>query len=135
RPTTNEDAETRGQGDKERWQSPISNLQSPDNLETQHSTRNTQNSQPPTTEDLSPFVVRRSSFVAESVHLAPWPVADAALIDEELLDSTALLLDAVSLGRAARREAGLKLRQPLGRLWLRAPAAAVEALRRFEADL
>jgi MFS family permease len=41
RPTT--DKETRRQGDKEGCQSPISNLQSPDNGETQHSTLNTQN--------------------------------------------------------------------------------------------
>jgi amino acid adenylation domain-containing protein len=49
RPTTNDqrpttDKETRRQGDKETGQSPISNLQSLDCLETQHSTLNTQHS-------------------------------------------------------------------------------------------
>jgi isoleucyl-tRNA synthetase len=71
----------------------------------------------------------------ESVHLAAWPECDEALIDEDLLADTALLLEAISLGRAARRSAGLKVRQPLGELWVRVPAGAAEGLRRFEADL
>lgn len=71
----------------------------------------------------------------ESVHLAPWPASDPALIDEQLLADTALLLETISLGRAARRGAGLKVRQPLGELWVRVPAGAAEGLRRFEADL
>jgi len=71
----------------------------------------------------------------ESVHLAAWPEYDEALIDEDLLTDTALLLEAISLGRAARRGAGLKVRQPLGELWVRVPAGAAEGLRRFEADL
>ena len=71
----------------------------------------------------------------ESVHLAAWPEYDAALIDDDLLADTALLLNAISLGRAARRGAGLKVRQPLGELWVRVPTGAAEGLRRFEADL
>jgi isoleucyl-tRNA synthetase len=71
----------------------------------------------------------------ESVHLAPWPASDPKLIDEQLLADTALLLETVSLGRAARRGAGQKVRQPLAELWVRAPAGGAEGLRRFEADL
>ncbi len=83
------------------------------------------------------FSILNSQFsIPESVHLTAWPMADESLIDERLLADTALLLEAVSLGRAARRSAGLKVRQPLGDLWLRAPTpAAAEGLRRFEADL
>jgi isoleucyl-tRNA synthetase len=73
--------------------------------------------------------------VAESVHLAAWPECNDALIDDALLADTALLLTTISLGRAARRGAGLKIRQPLGELWVRVPAGAVEGLRRFESDL
>jgi len=88
----------------------------------------------PTTE-MSPVVGGQSSVVPESVHLAAWPGYDAALIDADLLADTALLLTTISLGRAARRGAGLKVRQPLGELWVRVPASAAEGLRRFEADL
>jgi isoleucyl-tRNA synthetase len=75
------------------------------------------------------------SAIPESVHLAAWPKCDDALIDDVLLADTALLLTTISLGRAARRGAGLKVRQPLGELWVRVPAGAVEGLRRFEGDL
>jgi len=49
----------------------------------------------------------------ESVHLAAWPVADAALIDPGLEAEVALCRQVVSLGRAARERAKLKVRQPL----------------------
>jgi isoleucyl-tRNA synthetase len=69
-----------------------------------------------------------------SVHLAAWPEVDTALLDDQLLADTAVLLEACSLGRAARRSAGLKVRQPLGEVLVRAPRGA-EGLRRFEGDL
>ena len=73
---------------------------------------------------------------AESVHLAAWPVADAALLDERLVADTQTLLKAVGLGRAARKAAGLKVRQPLSELWVRVPTSVeAEGLRRFEAEL
>ncbi len=49
----------------------------------------------------------------ESVHLCDWPVADKKLIDEALLKDTGLVIKVVSLGRAARSAAKLKVRQPL----------------------
>jgi isoleucyl-tRNA synthetase len=74
--------------------------------------------------------------VAESVHLARWPKVDEALLDERLVADTEALLTAVSLGRAARKQAGVKVRQPLAELCLRASSpAALEGVRRFEADL
>ncbi|NTV63628.1 MAG: class I tRNA ligase family protein, partial [Oscillochloris sp.] len=73
---------------------------------------------------------------AESVHLAAWPLVDAALLDDQLVADTEALLAAVSLGRAARKNANLKVRQPLSELWVRASTpTATEGLRRFEADL
>ncbi len=72
----------------------------------------------------------------ESVHLAAWPQVDPALLDESLVTDTEALLAAVSLGRAARKGASLKVRQPLSELWVRASTPTVLAgLRRFEADL
>jgi isoleucyl-tRNA synthetase len=48
-----------------------------------------------------------------SVHLTDFPVADNRLIDAELNLDTELAMKISSLGRAARAEAGLKVRQPL----------------------
>ena len=77
-----------------------------------------------------------SSVVAESVHLARWPVVDEALLDEQLVADTETLLKVVSLGRAARKQAGIRVRQPLKELWVRVPTPAeAEGLRRFEAEL
>jgi isoleucyl-tRNA synthetase len=52
----------------------------------------------------------------ESVHLSGWPVADAALVDEELVAEIGEVRRAVELGRQARSTSGIKLRQPLRRL-------------------
>ena len=51
----------------------------------------------------------------ESVHLAHFPQSEPARIDEELSSSVALSRRLVELGRAARAESKIKIRQPLGR--------------------
>ncbi|MEN9937031.1 MAG: hypothetical protein RLZZ387_3610 [Chloroflexota bacterium] len=71
---------------------------------------------------------------AESVHLAAWPKVDETLLDERLVADTETLLKVVSLGRAARKTAGIRVRQPLKELWVRVPSGA-EGLRRFEAEI
>ncbi|MEO6714651.1 MAG: isoleucine--tRNA ligase [Mycobacteriales bacterium] len=53
--------------------------------------------------------------VADSVHLAPWPKVDGALVDAQLAEQMRLVRRIVELGRAARAESGVKTRQPLGR--------------------
>jgi isoleucyl-tRNA synthetase len=53
------------------------------------------------------------SNAPESVHLAAWPEADDGLIDRRLMDETRTVMRVVSLGRAARSKAGIKVRQPL----------------------
>ncbi len=50
---------------------------------------------------------------AESVHLTDWPQVDTEAIDETLNREMALVLKLASLGRAARNQANIKLRQPL----------------------
>ena len=76
------------------------------------------------------LVVRRDHDAPDSVHLARWPEADAALIDDDLDRAMPLVQRLASLGRAARSRAGVKVRQPLAELLvsLRAPgdAAALE---------
>jgi isoleucyl-tRNA synthetase len=49
----------------------------------------------------------------DSVHLADFPVADKAKIDPELAADIRLAMKISSLGRAARSQAGIKVRQPL----------------------
>ena len=51
----------------------------------------------------------------ESVHFEDYPEADESLIDVQLEKDMDLLLDLVSLGRAARNTAQLKIRQPLAK--------------------
>ncbi len=58
----------------------------------------------------------------ESVHLTRWPDADlVALRDPGLEAAMADLRRAVELGRTLRGQAGIRVRQPLGRLWLALP--------------
>jgi len=51
----------------------------------------------------------------ESVHLANFPDSDKSAIDEELSSSVGLSRRLVELGRSARAESGVKIRQPLSR--------------------
>jgi isoleucyl-tRNA synthetase len=52
---------------------------------------------------------------SDSVHLTDWPGTDRSLIDPGLEEGMALARRLSSLGRAARSEAGVKVRQPLAR--------------------
>ena len=52
----------------------------------------------------------------ESVHLCDYPKSDAAAIDEELSERMSLLREIASLGRSARMDAKLKVRQPLAKV-------------------
>lgn len=54
-----------------------------------------------------------------SVHLCDFPVADESLIDENLNRQMAALLEVISLGRACRATAGLKVRQPVSSLYVK----------------
>lgn len=51
----------------------------------------------------------------ESVHLADFPIAKRSLIDAKLSSQVALTRRLVELGRAARAESAIKIRQPLSR--------------------
>jgi isoleucyl-tRNA synthetase len=58
--------------------------------------------------------VLRADGQPDSVFLEPWP--DAGAVDEDLLREVAEVRRIVELGRQARGEAGVKLRQPLRRI-------------------
>jgi isoleucyl-tRNA synthetase len=58
---------------------------------------------------------RNLAATGESVHLGDWPTYDNAAIDDALESEMALARTLVSLGRAARADAKLGVRQPLPR--------------------
>ncbi len=57
----------------------------------------------------------------ESVHLCDFPVADENRIDRELEKSMDEVLKIVVMGRACRNTANIKNRQPVGRMYVKAP--------------
>ncbi|MDH5308897.1 MAG: isoleucine--tRNA ligase [Gammaproteobacteria bacterium] len=56
-----------------------------------------------------------------SVHMTAWPAADPARDDDELLYAIGVVQKVVGLARAARGQSGVRTRQPLSRLLVRAP--------------
>ncbi|HEY8521964.1 MAG TPA: isoleucine--tRNA ligase [Gammaproteobacteria bacterium] len=71
-----------------------------------------------------------------SVHMTEWPDFDPARLDERLLAEIEVVQRVVGLGRAARNESRLKVRQPLKRLLVRVPDdAAAAAVRRHEEQI
>ena len=71
-----------------------------------------------------------------SVHMSEWPVPDPAARDDALLAGVDAVQRVVGLGRAARSRSGVRVRQPLSRLLVRAPGEAEAAvLARFDAQI
>ena len=56
------------------------------------------------------------SRVSESIHLTDYPTANTELINPDLARQMALIREVASLGRAARAQAKLKVRQPLSKV-------------------
>lgn len=71
---------------------------------------------------IAPFVpylaeeLFQSLMAGESVHLAEYPQSDASFIENALERDMQAVIDVVSLGRTARGEANIKIRQPLGEM-------------------
>jgi isoleucyl-tRNA synthetase len=71
-----------------------------------------------------------------SVHMAAWPEQHEERIDRALLAEIAVVQRVVALGRAARNDAALKVRQPLARLLVRVPQEGdARAIQRHEAQI
>ena len=63
----------------------------------------------------------------DSVHLTRWPDAELAPARQESLErAMASVLRAVELGRTIRSRAGIRVRQPLARVWVSLPASALD---------
>ena len=65
-----------------------------------------------------------SASAADSVHLTDFPIADKTLVNLELNAQVAMTRRVVELGRAARAESAIKIRQPLQRALISAPGWA-----------
>ncbi len=65
------------------------------------------------------LVISVNPDAPESVHLCDFPVADEALIDEDLNRQMAALREVVSLGLSSRSAANLKVRQPSACLYVK----------------
>jgi isoleucyl-tRNA synthetase len=72
------------------------------------------------------LVVAGDPAAPDSVHLTSWPAAElAADQDPELEAAMATIRRAVELVRGLRSAAGIKVRQPLARLWLALPGGEI----------
>ncbi len=67
------------------------------------------------------LVRRVSPDVPNSVHMTSWPTTDPQWDDDELLFEVGVVQKVVGLARAARGQSGVRTRQPLRRLLIRAP--------------
>ena len=64
------------------------------------------------------------ALTGASVHLASWPCVDEAARDARLEERMAVARALVGLGRAAREQAGVRVRQPLPALYVTGPGVA-----------
>ena len=71
-------------------------------------------------------LARGTDGAADSVHLAPWPEADAAAAAPELAAGMARARRVVEMGHRERDRAGLKVRQPLAGATVPGPPLAPE---------
>ena len=82
------------------------------------------------------LVRRVSADVPDSVHMTAWPTTDARWDDDELLYEIGVVQKVVGLARAARGQSGVRTRQPLSRLLIRAPDdRAAQALAKHQEQI
>lgn len=84
-----------------------------------------------------PFIAEemyRNLTSKESVHLADFPTADEKLIDKDLIKDMAMLKKLVEIGHSLRKEANIKLRQPLGKFTYYSPIGLGSELEKILAD-
>jgi isoleucyl-tRNA synthetase len=75
------------------------------------------------------LVRSRDPNAPPSVHMTEWPEGDASKEDDQLLFEIGVVQKVAGLARAARSQSGVRTRQPLSRLLIRAPDdAAAKAL-------
>ncbi len=80
------------------------------------------------------LVVTTDKNAPESIHLCDYPVADTAFIDKELEEDMAQLLNCATLARSARNTSGIKNRQPLSKLYVKAQRPLSDFYKNILAD-
>jgi isoleucyl-tRNA synthetase len=86
---------------------------------------------PFTTEEIYQNIVRASDPNSmESVHHTDWPMVDSTMVDNELMATMDLVVKVCELGRSARTQAGIKLRQPLSEVKIVADKPILERLKK-----
>ena len=73
--------------------------------------------------------------LAKSVHLTDWPEIEESLIDEDLEEQMKLVRQIVEKGHAARKDAGIKVRQPLGKITVNKAAQSAAATQLIKDEL
>lgn len=73
------------------------------------------------------LAVQQGVAQADSIHLSNWATVDEGVIDSDLNYQMQLVKRMVSLGHAARNEAGLKVRQPLAEVFFAVPTSETKA--------
>ena len=87
------------------------------------------------TEDIYQNLVRSLDKNApESIHLCDFPEVKEEWIDKELEQNMDNLLKAVVMGRACRNTANIKNRQPIGKMFIKAPFELSEFYKEIIAD-
>lgn len=71
----------------------------------------------------------------ESIHYLDLPRFDVSMFDERLTEAMQLVMDIVSLGRSARKQAGVKTRQPLSSVTVYAKDAMAHDVMVSHADI
>ena len=72
----------------------------------------------------------------DSVHLAEYPTVDESLIDQQLMEATRLAMRIASMGRGARSKAGIKVRQPLGKVVVNTRSVSeIEIIRQISSQI
>ena len=62
---------------------------------------------------ISDYMYQNLNCKDESIHLSDYPISDSKSIDNNLIEEIDTLLEVVSIGRSARNNANIKIRQPL----------------------
>ena len=70
----------------------------------------------------------------ESIHLCDYPAADETYIDKELEKNMDEVLKIVVIGRACRNAANIKNRQPIGKMYVKAPFEVPEFFKEIIED-